>query len=86
MPTIFKYNGKTDAKEVYVSGTFNNWGKLPMVRSTKDFVAIVDLGEGDHEYKFQVDGEWINDKGEAETERDSDVFCIDWIICCSSKD
>ena len=33
------------------------------LRSTKDFVAIVDLQEGDHEYKFLVDGEWVNDKG-----------------------
>lgn len=32
-----------------------------MNRSVKDFVAIVDLAEGQHEYKFQVDGEWIND-------------------------
>ena len=33
-----------------------------MSRSTKDFVAIVDLQEGNHEYKFLVDGEWVNDK------------------------
>ena len=27
----------------------------------KDFVAIVELAEGNHEYKFLVDGEWVND-------------------------
>ena len=59
MPTIFKYGG--DAKEVYVCGSFNNWKKLPMSKSTKDFVAIVELDEGEHEYKFMVDGQWIND-------------------------
>ncbi len=32
-----------------------------MNRSAKDFVAIVELAEGNHEYKFNVDGEWIND-------------------------
>ena len=35
---------------------------MPMNKSTKDFVAIVDLQEGDHEYKFMVDGNWVNDK------------------------
>ena len=34
------------------SGSFNNWQKMKMSRSTKDFVAIVDLKEGEHEYKF----------------------------------
>ena len=32
-----------------------------MTRSQKDFVAMVELGEGDHEYKFMVDGAWITD-------------------------
>ena len=35
-----------------------------MSKSTKDFVAIVDLKEGEHEYKFLVDGEWVNDPNE----------------------
>ncbi len=30
-------------------------------RSAKDFVAIAELAEGTHEYKFLVDGEWVND-------------------------
>ncbi len=61
MPTIFKYSGK-EAKEVYVAGTFNNWSKMRMNKSTKDFVAIVNLLEGEHEYRFFVDGEWVTDK------------------------
>ena len=48
----------------FMIGSFNNWQKLKMSRSTKDFVAIVDLKEGEHEYKFLVDGEWINDPNE----------------------
>ena len=44
------------------SGSFNNWTKMRMNRSTKDFVAIVDLQEGEHEYKFFADGEWVTDK------------------------
>lgn len=60
LPTLFKYSGK--AKDVYVCGTFTNWQRMRMNRSTKDFVALVDLPEGSHEYKFLVDGKWINDK------------------------
>jgi len=62
LPTIFKFNG--EGKDVYVCGSFNNWQKLKMSKSTKDFVAIVDLKEGEHEYKFLVDGEWVNDPNE----------------------
>jgi len=32
-----------------------------MNRSAKDFVAIAELAEGNHEYKFLVDGQWVND-------------------------
>ena len=44
-----------------LTGTFNGWQKMKMSRSQKDFVAMVDLGEGDHEYKFFVDGQWQTD-------------------------
>ena len=61
LPTIFKYNGDK-AKEVYVCGTFSNWEKIPMVRTQKDFFALVDLPVGDHQFKYYVDNEWANDK------------------------
>ena len=32
--------------------------------SQGDFTAIVDLPEGDHEYKFYVDGEWLHNPDE----------------------
>lgn len=60
LPTIFKYAG--DAKEAYVCGTFSNWDKIPMVRTQKDFVAMVELPIGDHQYKYYVDNEWTSDK------------------------
>lgn len=34
-----------------------------MVKSHGDFVTIIDLPEGEHQYKFYVDGEWKNDPG-----------------------
>ncbi len=32
-----------------------------MNKSTKDFSTLVNLAEGDYEYKFLVDGQWVND-------------------------
>ena len=61
LPTIFKFNGDR-AKEAYVCGTFSNWEKIPMVRTQKDFFALVDLPVGEHQFKYFVDNEWANDK------------------------
>lgn len=59
LPTVFKWEG--GGKQVYISGTFSEWKALPMVKSHGDFVTIIDLPEGDHQYKFCVDGEWKHD-------------------------
>lgn len=58
-PTVFRWEG--GGKEVCISGTFSNWQTIPMVKSHGDFVTIIDLPEGEHQYKFCVDGEWKND-------------------------
>nr|XP_040053901.1 5'-AMP-activated protein kinase subunit beta-1a [Gasterosteus aculeatus aculeatus] len=61
--TVFRWTG--DGKEVYLSGSFNNWvNKIPLIRSQNTFVAIVDLPEGEHQYKFYVDGQWTHDPAE----------------------
>jgi len=59
LPTVFKWEG--GGKQVYISGTFSNWKALPMVKSHGDFVTIVDVPEGEHQFKFFVDGEWKHD-------------------------
>lgn len=59
LPTVFKWDG--GGKQVYISGTFSDWKALPMVKSHGDFVTIINIPEGDHEYKFLVDGEWKHD-------------------------
>lgn len=59
LPTVFKWDG--GGKQVYISGTFSKWKALPMVKSHGDFVTIIDLPEGEHEFKFCVDGEWKHD-------------------------
>lgn len=48
-----------------------------MNRSAKDFVAIVELAEGNHEYKFLVDGQWVNDNNSPVVETDQGEFCHD---------
>ncbi|KAF7263687.1 5'-AMP-activated protein kinase subunit beta-1 [Rhynchophorus ferrugineus] len=58
-PTVFRWEG--GGKDVMLSGTFSNWETIPMVKSHGDFVAIVELPEGEHQFRYYVDGEWKND-------------------------
>ncbi|XP_045171053.1 5'-AMP-activated protein kinase subunit beta-1-like isoform X8 [Mercenaria mercenaria] len=63
LPTVFKWEG--GGKEVYVSGSFNNWkAKIPLAKSNGDFFTIVELPEGEHQYKFYVDGNWLHNVNE----------------------
>ncbi|XP_074647778.1 5'-AMP-activated protein kinase subunit beta-1-like isoform X2 [Tubulanus polymorphus] len=63
LPTVFKWEG--GGKEAYLCGSFSNWKtKIPMVKSKSNFYTIVDLPEGEHQYKFCVDGEWVHDPNE----------------------
>lgn len=79
LPTVFRWEGI--AKEVCLSGSFNNWKtKIPLAKSTVrqtdrnrqkqesegngDFFTILDLPEGEHQYKFYVDGQWVHDPNE----------------------
>lgn len=65
IPVVFRYSAKT-AREVFLIGTFTNWkDKIPMVKSDGDYVTIVDLPEGEHQYKFVVDGRWEHDPNQA---------------------
>lgn len=58
IPVVFKYNNK-NVREVFLVGSFTNWkDKILMVKSDGDFMAIVDLPEGEHQFKFVVDGRW----------------------------
>ncbi|XP_060571068.1 5'-AMP-activated protein kinase subunit beta-2-like isoform X3 [Ruditapes philippinarum] len=78
LPTVFKWEG--GGKEVFVSGSFNNWKtKIPLAKSDDiqdrdhkttvngDFFTIVDLPEGEHQYKFYVDGNWLHNVNEPST-------------------
>jgi 1,4-alpha-glucan branching enzyme len=52
------------AKRVNLAGTFNNWDirKTPAKRiNDGTWIAKLSLKPGRYEYKFIVDGNWIND-------------------------
>ncbi|KAI5839927.1 immunoglobulin E-set, partial [Morchella snyderi] len=59
----FKWNDPTgEVQEVYVTGTFDAWGKsTPLTREGDAFVARVELPLEKHQYKFVVDNEWVID-------------------------
>lgn len=52
--------------------------------SEKDFVAIVDLPEGHHEYKFLVDGEWKYNESEAAC--DNNIGSLNNVISIKESD
>ncbi len=53
-----------EAQEVCVCGSFNNWelNGIPMKPSRKgEWKAQMLLPPGSYEYRFRVDGEWVDD-------------------------
>jgi len=73
LPTVFKWDG--GGKEVAICGTFSDWKTIPMAKSNftsqADYVVIVDLPEGEHEYRFLVDGDWKNNQNEPTIETEA---------------
>ncbi|CAH8431679.1 unnamed protein product [Schistosoma turkestanicum] len=60
LPTVFRWNG--GGKEIYISGTFNNWEKrIPMVKRNSGVYVIIDCKPGTHQYKYFIDGAWYHD-------------------------
>jgi len=62
-PTEFKLYAP-QAKRVSLAGNFNNWN-TKMLSAKKDsqgnWAVKVNLKPGRYEYKFLVDGSWLND-------------------------
>ncbi|MCE3283186.1 MAG: hypothetical protein K0Q66_1923 [Chitinophagaceae bacterium] len=61
--TSFHLDGFTNAKRVYVTGSFNNWREkdIELKRSPAGWHLPLYLAEGTHTYKFIVDGNWYAD-------------------------
>jgi 1,4-alpha-glucan branching enzyme len=52
------------AKRVSIAGSFNNWDTKALTArkdSRGNWLVKANLKPGRHEYKFVVDGSWIND-------------------------
>ena len=58
----FSFAAPSTAKEVFLCGDFNAWGRgTPMKRKGDSWSADLEIAPGEHEYKFLVDGVWFND-------------------------
>ena len=55
----FTYEGS--ASKVQLAGTMNGWSAVTMTKSGSKFTYTYDLEPDMYEYKFIVDGTWIND-------------------------
>jgi Glycogen recognition site of AMP-activated protein kinase len=57
-PYLFKLNGYTTAKQVFLAGSFNHWRKdeLYMDKTATGWQLNYTLGAGNYEYRFIVDG------------------------------
>ncbi|MBN2746786.1 MAG: glycogen-binding domain-containing protein [Bacteroidales bacterium] len=68
----FRLYGHQDAEFVLLSGSFNDWStsSTQMKKSDGYWETEVELSEGKYYYKFIVDGQWISDPENLNTEPD----------------
>jgi glycosidase len=61
---IFTFSPLSYYDEVYLAGTFNGWSTdaTPMRQVDRRFEVMLLLPEGEYEYKFVADGNWITDE------------------------
>jgi len=92
---VFQYvNGKarfflpsrTGARNVYLSGSFNNWSttQMPLHKTDTGWVINLKLKPGKYRYKYIIDGRWTPDPYNRQREDDtygsynSVVFCFNF--------
>jgi hypothetical protein len=68
----FRLKGYADARVVALAGSFNNWSQSQHLfgREGDDWVCRLDLDSGVYTYKFVVDGNWLLDPDNPETQED----------------
>ncbi|HLT53092.1 MAG TPA: glycogen-binding domain-containing protein, partial [Flavobacteriaceae bacterium] len=61
--TYFKLQGYTDAKEVILTGSFIRWDeqRFKMHKTDDGWEIMLQINPGEYEYKFIVDGNWMED-------------------------
>jgi len=71
--TTFRLKGHPDAQVVALAGTFNGWNQSQLLfgREGDDWVCRIDLEAGRYTYKFIVDGNWLLDPSNPQTEEDA---------------
>jgi hypothetical protein len=59
----FKLNGFTNARQVCIAGTFNNWkpNDIYMQKTATGWAFPYTFAAGNYQYKFIVDGRWMTD-------------------------
>jgi hypothetical protein len=62
-PHLFTLRGYTSARNVILAGTFNNWqtDAWHMHKTPTGWELPYTLGPGNYQYRFIVDGKWIDD-------------------------
>ncbi len=71
--TIFRLKGYPEATIVILTGSFNNWNQSQFVfgKEGEEWICRIDLNPGTYNYKFIVDGNWLLDPTNANTEEDA---------------
>lgn len=61
--TIFRLKGFENAQNVILTGSFNRWDEdlFKMHKTNDGWVIALQIKPGEYEYKFIVDGNWIED-------------------------
>ncbi|MES2850321.1 MAG: hypothetical protein V4685_14780 [Bacteroidota bacterium] len=61
----FRLKGFDDAKDVFLSGDFNNWSPntYRMIKEGDEWIINLHIDKGKHVYKYVVDGKWMLDPG-----------------------
>jgi 1,4-alpha-glucan branching enzyme len=63
-PVLFTLSGFSNARNIYLAGSFNAWNprNIPLERSGNSWIVALYLPEGTHTYKYVVDGKWYSDE------------------------
>jgi len=56
-----RFSISATGKMVAVAGDFSNWQPIRMKKSGASYSVEVKLPKGSHQYKFIVDGRWMED-------------------------
>ncbi len=70
--TTFRLKGYPQASIVALAGSFNNWGQSQFIfgKEGDEWICRIDLEPGKHAYKFIVDGNWMLDPANPNSEDD----------------